>query len=177
MRKAALMGMCVVLSGCTGFDKFISDTATLPGENPNAPAGQSLNMRRVQGLSAAEQPILPENGNIWPGPPEPLPTLEDAERERDGLPISDTRPTTGPLLHDGEEMSLGEKESIRKGAPLADAPVLQPSPVETTKGATTPRLRAAAPIVIPNGDGTMTVINPDGTASTVRDGHTITPSH
>lgn len=80
MRKAALLGVCVMMSGCAGFEKVMSDTISLPGENPNAPAGSDLNMRRVQGQATKEVPILPQGGNIWPGPPDPLPTLEDVAK-------------------------------------------------------------------------------------------------
>ncbi|CEF55690.1 hypothetical protein [Acetobacter ghanensis] len=167
MRKAALLGVCVMMSGCAGFEKVMSDTMSLPGENPNAPSGSDLNMRRVQGQATSEVPILPQGGNVWPGPPDPLPTLEDVAKGRTGkLPGEEVTAATGPQLPDGQEMSIGEKENIHKGvvgnslyaSPVAGATTAQPAGAAKAK---------AAPIEIPNGDGTTTLIHSDGSISTI----------
>ena len=166
MRKAALLGVCVMMSGCAGFDKVLSDTHSFPGENPNAPAGSDLNMRRVQGQAAKDVPILPQGGNIWPGPPEPLPTLEDVARGRAARPAGAELSATGPQLPDGQEISLGEHENIHKGVVehgLYGAP-------EEGHASTPPAgggKLVAAPIEIPNGDGTTTLVNADGSLSTI----------
>lgn len=167
MRKAALVGVCLMMSGCAGFDKFVSDTVTLPGENPNAPAGSDLNMRRVQGQATKEVPILPQGGNVWPGPPDPLPTLEDVARGRAGRPQGATLPATGPQLPDGQEISIGEQENIHKGI-VGRGPDGTP---DVGAGRSEPPAAGgkvkAAPIEIPNGDGTTTLIQPDGSISTI----------
>ncbi|ASC04417.1 hypothetical protein BJI49_00285 [Acetobacter pasteurianus] len=168
MRKAALLGLCMIVSGCAGFDKFVSDTATLPGENPNAPSGEDLNMRRIRGQSAVDVPILPEGGNMWPGPPTPLPTLEDVEKDRSGTVLGGES-TSGPQLPDGEEMSIGEKEDIRHGVvgggTAGKLPDAEPD-VSSKYGA---HRGVGAPIEIPNDDGTITLIQPDGSVSTIKD--------
>ena len=155
-----------MMSGCAGFDKILSDSHSFPGENPNAPTGSDLNMRRVQGQAAKDVPILPQGGNIWPGPPEPLPTLEDVARGRAGRPNAADQPATGPQLPDGQEISLGERENIHNGVVghgLYGAPEpghASPQPVGGGK-------LVAAPIEIPNGDGTTTLVNADGSLSTI----------
>lgn len=77
MRKAALLALPLALSGCAGMGKFFNDTALWSGSNPNAPHGDSENLRRARGEFVAAAPILPEGGNMWPGSPQPLPTLKD----------------------------------------------------------------------------------------------------
>ncbi|MDE7546805.1 hypothetical protein PY793_02220 [Acetobacter fabarum] len=166
MRKAALLGVCMMVSGCAGFEKVMSDSISLPGENPNAPAGSDLNMQRVQGQAAKEVPILPQGGNIWPGPPAPLPTLEDVARGRMNSQTGAKPPATGPQLPDGQEISMGEQENIHKGVVSSSrygAPELGRAsghPINTGRS-------VPAPIEIPNGDGTTTLVNSDGSISTI----------
>ncbi|MCP1222096.1 hypothetical protein NKW45_09590 [Acetobacter orientalis] len=161
MRKAALVAVCLSVSGCSGFGKYVSDTATLPGENPNAPAGSDLNMRRVYGYHTAETPILPQGGNIWPGPPPPLPTLEDVEKDRSGTALDGgSGQDVGAVLQDGSEMSLSDHDKKAEGGKLPDA---EPDVAERY-GA---KRGNASTIEIPNGDGSVTLIHPDGTVTTV----------
>ncbi|MFB9870646.1 hypothetical protein ACFFLJ_04765 [Acetobacter farinalis] len=164
MRKAALVGVCLVLSGCSGLGKFVSDTATLPGANPNAPSGDTLNMRRVRGYSTAETPLLPSGGDIWPGPPAPLPTLADVEKERSGTVLGGSAGLGGgPLLQDGGELSVGEpdgsSDSITGKLPDAE-------PDAASRYGAQPE--SASTIEIPNGDGTITLIHPDGSVTTTQ---------
>ncbi len=154
-----------MMSGCAGFEKVMSDTLSLPGENPNAPTGSDLNMRRVQGQATKEVPILPQGGNVWPGPPDPLPTLEDVARGRAGRPPGGAMSATGPQLPDGQEISIGEQENIQKGVVgngLYGAPELGHASAPSTGSGKI----VAAPIEIPNGDGTTTLVNSDGSIRT-----------
>ncbi|WP_048839425.1 hypothetical protein [Acetobacter cibinongensis] len=161
MRKAALLGACLMMSGCSGFGKYVSDTASLPGENPNAPAGSDLNMRRINGYSTAETPILPQGGDIWPGPPAPLPTLEDVEKDRIGTVLGGGGADTGSILPDGGEMGLGgEADKEPASGKLPDAEPDAAGKYGAKRG-------NASTIEIPNGDGTVTLIHPDGSVSTV----------
>jgi len=84
MRRFALLGpllgIVLILPGCVGADDFLADTVSY-GTNPNLPRGDSMNMRRVQGLAAPAEPVVPEAGNVWPKGVEPLPTLQDLEGE------------------------------------------------------------------------------------------------
>jgi hypothetical protein len=159
--------LLVAQAGCAGFGKLMADDATLPGANPNMPAGDAENLRRARGEAAIDPPILPQGGNVWPGPPPPLPSLGDASRERlgpnDGLPAD----ATGPNLPEGGTLSAGEQAEIRGGVPgVSDAGA--PS-VAHDESARYRSGQAASTIVIPNGDGSSTVITPDGTVKTVKD--------
>jgi hypothetical protein len=86
-RLASLAATAALLSGCqfasnptVGFGGFISDTHLFKS-NPNLPVGSAENIRRVQGQQVAVEPLGPEPGNIWPGPPKAEPTLEDMIRQ------------------------------------------------------------------------------------------------
>jgi hypothetical protein len=86
MRRTALLGLILLLPGChyagnpfDGFPGFIADTHTYH-LNPNAPPAVSENERLVRGEDVQIEPLLPEAGNIWPGPPAPIPTLQDVQK-------------------------------------------------------------------------------------------------
>ncbi|MFW7266800.1 hypothetical protein ACMAUO_02390 [Gluconacetobacter sp. Hr-1-5] len=170
MRRAAVLSLLVLQTGCAGFGKVMADDATFPGANPNLPGGDAENLRRARGEGVAERPILPQGGNMWPGPPAPLPTLGDATREHhgaddDGLPAD---AATGPELPEGGTLSAGEQAEIRGGVQNASGQA--PGSLAGQEDAAPARSgQAASTIVIPNGDGTSTVITPDGTVKTVRD--------
>ncbi|AQS87357.1 hypothetical protein AA101099_3061 [Neoasaia chiangmaiensis NBRC 101099] len=188
MRKAALLILPIVLSGCSGFGKFLHDTATLPGENPNGPSGDSENLERARGHDVQAMPILAQPGNIWPGAPQPLPTLRDVENSHGGIAASLGDPNTyygnmtegGSLGQDGQQMpegksiSAGETDDMRhgvhdfSGAGIPSTPELPSTvPDNARHYGATPRKDT---IVIPNGDGTSTFIAPDGTVSVRKDG-------
>ena len=160
MRKVMLLGGCLMITGCSGFGKFVSDTATLPGANPNAPLGSDLNMRRVKGYGASEAPILTQGGNVWPGPPSPMPTLEDVEKDRIGTALGATS-SADEMLPDGGEINLDISSKVAPSAKLPDA-----EPDAASKfGA---KRSNASAIQIPNGDGTVTIIRPDGSVYTIK---------
>ncbi|HTW26305.1 MAG TPA: hypothetical protein VME92_04185 [Acetobacteraceae bacterium] len=92
----SLVGMTLALAGCQGFGTFAGDTFSLPGTNPNEPIGASETIHRVEGAPVQVEPLTPEPGNMWPGPPPPMPTLGEVEREQ-GLNPSMPPPGTGVL--------------------------------------------------------------------------------
>ncbi|MCQ8240209.1 hypothetical protein [Rhizosaccharibacter radicis] len=177
-----MLPVVVSLGGCSGLGKFFGDTATLPGWNPNHVEGVSENLRRARGQTPAEVPIEPEDGNMWPGPPQPLPTLADVAK-RTGLGDNGAgNPLGGPAaLRSGGSMSMGEQNAISGGVPVdsgfgggvglgggagGGAGVLHDSvPDASAKFRSTDK---GSDIVIPNGDGTSTVISPDGSVKTVK---------
>lgn len=69
----------VVGSPFDGFGGFVSDTVSFR-LNPNRPADESVNIRRVLGQDVPSDPVLPEEGNIWPSLPRPEPTMQNIER-------------------------------------------------------------------------------------------------
>ena len=89
MRRTALLGpifaLTLALPGCTGVDDFLDHTFSLT-DNPNRPIGDSLNMRRVQGMSASAAAVTPQTGNVWPRGVDRMPTLQDIESDRSSSP-------------------------------------------------------------------------------------------
>ncbi len=75
MRRTVLLGLLVLLPGCTGFGQFLDHAFSLPGQNPNIPMTDSENVRRTLGMEDNVTPLTPESGNVWPGPQAPEPTL------------------------------------------------------------------------------------------------------
>jgi hypothetical protein len=193
MRLLAPIGILLLVSGCQyasspfdGFGGFVSDTHT-PYRNPNRPVGDSDNMRRVMGEESTAAPLLPEPGNVWPGPLPPAMTLQDVQRSNDQ-----------DILKPGEEMNLRgqrgsstppgtlQQQPIQNGQRIQPAPqttpsYVQPAPrdptIQTPSGPaalgrngavqtyTDPRGNTG--IVIPNGNGTSTLVAPDGSVQTV----------
>ena len=73
MRCFALTCVCLTLAGC-GYNTWYQLPFTT-GTNPNMPAGESENLRRVEGQQVASPVLTPEPGDIWPGPITATPTL------------------------------------------------------------------------------------------------------
>lgn len=156
MRRVALLASMIMLNGCSGFGKWLSDTVTLPGANPNMPYGYSENLRRVQGANVVSAPILPESGNVWPEALPAMPTLEEIARSH-----NNGEDIKLPELPDGGEMSIGDDEGKYPAASLPDA---EYDPAQKlTAGASGP-----GTVEIPNSDGTTTLIRPDGSVVRVQ---------
>ena len=66
MRRIAFTCLCLALPGC-GYNTWWNPPFT-SGSNPNFPAGDSENMRRVTGEQVDSPMLTPEPGDIWPGP-------------------------------------------------------------------------------------------------------------
>jgi len=101
------------------------------------PIGDSENVRRVEGAPVGEPPLATEPGNVWPGPIPVEPTLSDLERSQE-QDMNQYRPSTPP-----PPAGLGKPGAAK-------------TPTQTEGS-----------IVIPNGDGTSTVIMPDGSVRTI----------
>jgi hypothetical protein len=192
MRRFALLASTLLLTACSGsgFWSFLGDTATLPGAAPNAPVGNAENMRRVRAQAVDLPPLQTEAGNVWPGPPPPEPTLADIERQQNiqgfgtpsapGVPLMPNLeiPQNVPPPRGGANLPRDLQVPppvMAPPPPGAEAPVAPPSasvsPAQPKAGGKT---REAAPagipkgsIVIPNGNGTSTVIGPDGSVTTI----------
>lgn len=88
----------LLLTGCvsgSGFPEFVSDTHGLSGD-PNRPAGDALNMQRVEAANAPFVPIDVEAGTIWPGPPAPMKTMRDLQIEQDNGTLPPVRSIPEP---------------------------------------------------------------------------------
>ncbi len=182
MRKAALLAIPVLLSGCSGLGKSLHDTVTLPGANPNMPDGISENMEKVRGHAYMAMPLVAEGGDIWPGAPQPLPTLRDVMASPNGLrdALSDTNSYFGSMtkshgasndssiqLGDGGTIQMGEHDGVVNGVHQSSRPSLSSSVEDNAHKYLTPTHNGT--IVIPNGDGTSTLIAPDGTVRVVKE--------
>ncbi len=180
MRRWGLLGIGLLVGGCSGLGHFFQDTATLPGQNPNATTGSSENLLRSRGEDPAAAPIVAEPGNVWPGPPQPLPTLGDVSRDGGQLSggLGGGQGGAG-TLKSGGSISAGEQQAIQNGAPLDDSgfsgggggggglAASIPDPAKSFRQQH-PASGSNGDIVIPNGDGTSTVISPDGSVKTVK---------
>jgi hypothetical protein len=154
MRRIALVSLTMTLGGC-GYHTWWNPPFT-SGFNPNVPLTNSVNMGRVMGQGVAVTPLTTEPGDIWPGPLPPPKTLQDLELQGSITPRP-AGPTVGSPLN-------------RAGNPLL-------APLPNGAGATPDAHGgpAAAPtqppvdrrIVVPNGNGTSTVIYPDGRIETI----------
>jgi hypothetical protein len=186
MRRTALAGLCLALtsSGCS-YNTWMEPPFT-SGTNPNAPIGTSENLRRVTGEEVPTSPLTPEPGDIWPGPLPPAPTLQDLEQQ--GAQTEPQRPTPGSPEYRG---SSTPPVSAQPGlAPLPEPAA--PRPTDTTPPARNPAGQVystpqgpgvstggasgyqtlttpggGSAIVVPNGNGTSTIIHSDGRIETV----------
>ena len=152
MRRIALISL-TMLGGC-GYHTWWNPPFTT-GFNPNAPVTNSVNMSRAKGRDVAVTPLTTEPGDIWPGPLPPPKTLQDLERQ-----------------------SQTGSQAPAKGSPLdrAGNSLTAPLPNGTPGTATNQSSGGtAAPgqppvdrrIIVPNGNGTSTVIYPDGRIETI----------
>jgi hypothetical protein len=203
MWRIVVLSLAVALGGC-GYKTWWNPPLTA-GYDPNAPVGDSENMRRVMGDQSPAEPLLTEPGDIWPGPLAPAPTLQDLEKTGGltpqpeapvpGSPLS--RGVEGPVPVPSPSPSPGSSTppgNIQPGLPSPQtapplssyaAPPTVPrantpaSPVVQTPGGanvvtgggsgyqTTISPGGGQSIVVPNGNGTSTVIHSDGRIETI----------
>ena len=189
---SVLPGCAYVGNPLDGFGGFVADTHGFD-RGPNSPAGDGPNMRRVSGRVAETEPLTPEPGDVWPGPQAPDPTLADLERQQNdpnarrggtaAPPAPDRQPprpiTRGSSTPPGSvQPSAGNVPSFRAAnpnVPSQSAPPIRAIPTPQGPAFINPGSGGVqtytAPgggvgIVVPNGNGTNTLIGPDGTVST-----------
>ena len=194
MRRTArfglMLGTALALSGCVGFGDFLENTSTY-GTNPNKPMGDSLNMRRVQGQQAEAAPIMPQPGNVWPRGVDPLPTLmQDMDSAPPMRPAGN--PRTSQSGAQPTPMAAIPPASTAQGATQAGTQTMPPDPpqsplaaadlppqtvIPTASGPASVNARtdryqtvatpAGTAVLVPNGNGTATLMRADGTMETV----------
>lgn len=147
MRRIALVSL-TMLSGC-GYHTWWNPPFTT-GYSPNVPITNSVNMSRVNGRDVAVTPLTTEPGDIWPGPLPPPKTLQDLERQS---PTSPQAPTKGSPLGRAGNPLLGPVPNGSHGSTTGSPAPSQPEPDRR--------------IIVPNGNGTSTVIYPDGRIETI----------
>lgn len=148
MRRIALASLTLMLGGC-GYHTWWNPPFTT-GFDPNLPVQNSVNMGRVMGQGIAVTPLTTEPGDIWPGPLPPPKTLQDLEKE---APKGAQAPAKGsPLDRSGNTLLAPLPGGTAPAGPNAAVPA--PSQVDRR-------------IIVPNGNGTSTVIYPDGRIETI----------
>ena len=191
MRRCALPSLATLLagllSGCTGTGVFFDHTTQRFGAVPNAPAGNSETFLRIRGQSVTIPPLLPEQGNVWPTDLKPDPTLQDLEKQQaeDIRRGSANQPGGTPAA--GSNPSVNRANNADRGLPPPQIPPPPPggiaSPTVNTPngpsvdvtgrgtGRNYRQLQSPTPggsgILVPNGNGTSTLIGPDGSVQTV----------
>ena len=184
----ALLASLLALSGCAGLGVFLDDTHS-PKSGQNRPIGNSETIRRVEGQPVATEPLIATAGNVWPGPVQPEPTLQDLAKVAPPVLEGATAPPLAnvpnlqiPAIPHHLQPRPGDDGTVLNG-PIsggATGGVASPQGVvaPTSRGpAVSTRAPSGIPqsnvpgnpggIVVPNGNGTSTVIAPDGTVSTI----------
>jgi hypothetical protein len=186
MRRAALLCLTLALTGCgSGFGDFIGDTATIR-RNVNSPISDSLTTRRVRELPVEVPALQTEPGDVWPGPVQPEPTLQDLQDQaRHAPPETTPMPAPGSSTPPGSNVPgmapLPTPGVSRPPVAVAPARPFSPPAIQTQRGPavnagpvgrnmqnyTAPGNPNAGGIMIPNGNGTSTLVHPDGSVETV----------
>ncbi len=186
MRRYALPSLLILLagllSGCTGLGVFFDHTTQHWGAIPNAPAGSSETFLVMRGEHVTVQPLLPEPGNVWPTDVRPDPTLQDLEKQQ-----SDEIRRGAASPQGSSANPVNRANNADRGLPPPQIPPAPPSgiasPTVNTRngpsvdvtgrgtGRSYRQLNSPTPggsgILVPNGNGTSTLIGPDGSVQTV----------
>lgn len=195
MRRLALLGLCSLsLTGCAyhAWDRI----PFVAGADPYAPPGESENIRRARGQQIAPEALSPATGNMWPGPIQPTPSLADLVKQESGGRLPNLQPLPGqpqaPLmpprqgnLAAGPPVLAPVQPYIPPVPNVATPSTPGPAPVPPTGGVVqTPEGPAVTSggtgafstvtmpngqtgIVVPNGNGTSTVIMSNGQVQTI----------
>ncbi|MFT8712895.1 hypothetical protein ACOZ4Y_01350 [Komagataeibacter rhaeticus] len=161
MRNAMLLSLLLCLAGCGGFGKILSDNTELPGSLPNTPRTDVENMRRVAGRVARVPPIVAQEHNIWPVLPSGQMALDAIGAGPDGPGNAAARSRLVEREVDlpaGGEMQIGND-------PAPDGMQAEALPVSALPlaGEATHKGVSDSTIIVPNGDGTSTLVGADGT--------------
>jgi len=191
MRRFGVLGIALLASACSGFGDFVGDVFTVEGQ-PNRPVGHGENMQRMDGVDPPVEALTTEPGNIWPGPVKLQPSLLNAlgtpltgpgapgggaglppGLQNPALPApgQPLQPMPGPT---GRPAGGAAPELNFPGLPKPNVPYAPPPgpgapPLSRVpKGPEPiPGELSTQPVVIDNGNGTSTIIKPDGTIQTV----------
>lgn len=188
MRRLALLGLCTLtLTGCA-FKEW-DRVPFVSGTDPYAPPGDTENMRLSRGQSVDVVPLKPDRGNVWPGPLQPTPTLADLVKQEgqgqlpslQALPGQPSAPLPpAPLGGIAAPPPLHPVQPNVPPLPGAGATpaaphvgvVQTPQGPAVTSGGTGAFSTVTLPngmtgIVVPNGNGTSTIILGNGQVQTI----------
>ena len=194
MRLAASLPLLLLLSGCNGFGSFLGSTFSINGD-PNRPEHAAENMQRANGAQPTPTPIPVAPGNVWPGPIQPLPSLADIAKtlpeaetvptlpplpqsfpeppiQRNTPPTQPTPPSAAPAPSGPPATASPTTSQFQPSVP-SGTKVQTSQGLETVSGGTGNFLTLTGPsgayagIMVPNGNGTSTIIRPGGAVETV----------
>ena len=185
-----------LLSGCTGTGVFLDHTTQWFGAIPNAPAGSSETFLRIRGERVDVPALVPEGGNVWPENTQPDMTLQDIQKEQDeeirrngGQPPAAGGNGGQPpaAAGTGPNPNINRANNADRGLPPPQAAPPPPRQRGATPTPGGPSLdvgggsgrgyqqlqppgssqSSGSSILVPNGNGTSTLIGPDGSVQTV----------
>ena len=194
LARPIIPALALMLSGCAGVGTYMHDTL-VPGAQANAAASESVNMQRATGNEVAVEPLTPAQGDVWPGPLQPVPTLSQIQKNMN-VPLSEEYnrrygAPDSPIPAPGQPAYLAQPRigsEVANPSPGPTPPSLPAPPSfgvgQTLMGPYGPvgivttnsngRYQTVAPIngqgggtLTPNGNGTATLISPGGEATTV----------
>jgi hypothetical protein len=179
LRVPVVLVSALSLDACSGsgFWAYERDTLTLPGANPNIPVESSENFSRSDHAPLVEPPPLQtEAGDIWPGPTQSVPTLKDLQKQTTaevnggpGAPVLAPLPPLPSLP--GYELSPQQLGPAAPPQAFTGASIPTRAghiPVEGNQSyKPPPGVPDNGNIVVPNGNGTSTVISPTGQVTTI----------
>ena len=154
----------LALTGCTQVH-----FPFLAGHDPYAPAGTGETMRRVNGQPPAVPRLATAAGNVWPKPIKAVPTLETLEQQQLTLPNQPVAPPV-PGSNATPVARLPGIPAVPRVAPTPPFTTTGGAGIPTggTSGYRTIHLHdGTSAIVVPNGNGTSTIIRADGSVETV----------
>ena len=164
MRRIALLSLTLVAGGCE-YKTWWNPPFTA-GYNPNTPVASSINMSRARGEGVAVTPLNTEPGDIWPGPLPPPRSLQDLQRQTPmGTPTGGMPMRAVPGGRPGNPLLAPLPGAPSTAAPKGGYPVLPPAAPGTASTPAAPQVDRR--IIVPNGNGTSTVIHPDGRIETI----------
>ena len=163
MRRIALLSLTMLVGGCD-YKTWWNPPFTT-GYNPNSPVTDSVNISRARGEGVAVRPLITEPGDIWPGPLPPPRSLQDLQRQTPSGGQAGQKPVPGSPLNLNRSPN-----PLTAPLPGGSSPARTSAPA-AGQGTGTGAAPAAPPvdrrIIVPNGNGTSTVIHPDGRIETI----------
>lgn len=106
MRKLLVVGLTVLLAGCSSERHFVRDTLW-PFGDPNAPQLNSESAQLAIGHKVAVTPLQTQPGDVWPGPVQPMPSLSDIQAHAN-LPLGQTYQPSLPSPYPPGQEPVGQ---------------------------------------------------------------------
>lgn len=148
MRHFFLLIASACLSGCS--------LPFVAGHDPYAPTGDTEVMREARGETVAIQPITTVPGSIWPGPMQKMPSMADLVKQEAGEAWAEM-PNRPPSVPQVAPVVPPLPQAAKPNSPLSDTAITARDAYKTVL---LPDGRSE--IVVPNGNGTNTLILSDG---------------